>query len=454
MKWALITFGNEESYGMLFVGGELLQHAQEIRFFDGEAEDCLLEAAEWEPDFVCFSPMTTFYRRALTAANSLRIALPGVKAVFGGHHAMSAPEQVIADGVDVVVVGPVRGSIRRIVAGEEGIIQTDLTSPADLPRPARAECYVDIPRLGARYRKFVMSVLGCPWSCSYCSSGCRNRSRIFGAGHKDYYLRHRPLEDVMEELHEATSYPTLEIEWVDDDVFAGDERWLLDFMTQYKKRVGLPMYVSTTSLSVIRASAKLLGAFSEITSAVGLGVQAARAESLRIFNRKWDSEERMKEAYNRLESFGYSVNLQAIVGLPVSDPVEDAIETVKLLQRIGAGSIASIYPLEVYPGTELERYCMESGYTINHQGSGDTNTGEGGIVFHQTVIDRLRNICKLGTMFVKYNVDEKWMRALLDIDFPDSCSKELSLARYRDCVEDRIGDGAFEEIMRTTKLRY
>jgi len=33
VKFALMAFGNEESYGLLFVGGELLRLNQSIRFF-------------------------------------------------------------------------------------------------------------------------------------------------------------------------------------------------------------------------------------------------------------------------------------------------------------------------------------------------------------------------------------------------------------------------------------
>ena len=35
MRFALVSFGNEESYGLLFVGTELKRHG-EIRFFDAE----------------------------------------------------------------------------------------------------------------------------------------------------------------------------------------------------------------------------------------------------------------------------------------------------------------------------------------------------------------------------------------------------------------------------------
>jgi radical SAM superfamily enzyme YgiQ (UPF0313 family) len=458
MKFALITFGNEESYGLLFVGGELLEHEQEIRYFDGEDDDVVQHVTEWNPDFMMFSPMTTFYSAALWISRLIKRHRPGIVSVFGGHHAMSVPEIIESDGVDIVVVGPVRGSIEAILGGSVGVIKTRLTEPSDLPKPARRQYYEDIPRMGERYRKFVLSVLGCPWNCSYCSSSRGHMVSMFGAcDYKRYYLEHRPLGDVLDELKEIVSYDTTEIEWVDDDFFAGDEKWLLELAGEWRSVVNRRMYVSATSHSVLKASDKLLDRFSRIVNVVGMGVQAGRPDSLKLFNRQWDNEAKMKAAYDRLVSFGYSVNLQCIVGLPVVDPVEDAIDTIKCMQRIGAGSICSCYPLQVYPGTELEKYCKNSGIDLNDTCSGDTNSGVTGIRFDYRTAKILRNICKLATLFVKYNIDDRWLRALIGIDFDDVTSRNLSLARYRDCVVDRLkkcGELTFDSIIAGTKLRY
>jgi len=70
---------------------------------------------------------------------------------------------------------------------------------------------------------------------------------------------------------------------------------------------------------------------------------------------------------------------------------------------------------------------------------------------------RIRNICKLGTLFVKYNIDERWMRTLINVDFDDDTSKQLSLVRYRDCVVDRLGSTGrkvFDDILETMNMRY
>jgi hypothetical protein len=151
------------------------------------------------------------------------------------------------------------------------------------------------------------------------------------------------------------------------------------------------------------------------------------------------------------------VNLQAIVGLPVEDPVEDALETVKGLQRIGPGSICSVYPLQIYPGTVMERYCADNNLALSELSVGDTNTGIPGIAFGDDETKKMRNICKLATFFVKYNIDERWMRILISADFPDETSQSISMGKYYECVVDRLGDRGkelFHEIQRGMKLVF
>jgi radical SAM superfamily enzyme YgiQ (UPF0313 family) len=460
MKIALLCFGNEESYGLLFVGGELLLHGQEIRFFDAENQRVEEQVSDWGADFAFFSPMTTFYQWALDVSRGIQKRRPTVVSAFGGHHASARPRIVEDAGVDVVVIGPARGAVEQILGGTRGVIRTVPTTPADLSMPAREQYYADIPRMGKRYRKILLSMLGCQWNCTFCSSASGARSEIFGReAQTRYYLDRHPIPVILEEAQLLLRYRTQEIEWVDDDIFAGHDvdAWVQEFSDAWVREIGLPMYVSTTSASVLRASDDTLRALRRIANCVGMGVQAIRPESLALFNRRWDSESRMKQAYDRLRSFGYSVNLQAIIGVPVPDPIEDALDTVKGMQRIGPGSICSCYPLVIYPNTAMERYVTELGLSLNAFCTGDTNPGIPHIAFPPETTKQLRNLCKLATMFVKYGIEENWMRALLNVDLDDRASRELSTVRYFECVRDRLkekGDGVFQHILQTTNIRY
>jgi radical SAM superfamily enzyme YgiQ (UPF0313 family) len=284
--------------------------------------------------------------------------------------------------------------------------------------------------------------------------------KIFGIeAHKRYFLGRRPLNAVIAEAKEIMEYDTSEIEWVDDDMFCGAdiETWIPEFVSVWEKEIGIPMYISTTSHYALKVSDNVLASLRKVVKCIGLGIQAIRPHSLKLFNRSWDNEAKMKAAFERLASFGYAVNLQCIIGLPVDEPVEDAMDTIKSMQRIGSGSIISCYPLQIYPGTAIEKYCVEKGFTLNNTCTGDTNTGIPGIAFPPKVMKQIKNICKLATLFVKYGIDERWMRVLIDIDFDDQTSRHLSAVRYYECVTDRLGERGeqiFNEIVSTMRLRY
>lgn len=437
-KFALIVFGSDESYGMLFAGTEFKKHG-DIKFFDGDDIDCISSIISYLPDYICFSPMTVNINQAVMMEKFIKSAIP-VKSIYGGHHVTNATEQY----GDLTIVGSVHG----IDIEKTGRVYNGPTKATDLKVPAREEYFRDIPRMRDRYRKTILSVTGCPWNCSYCSSASENTRRVYGK--VSCALEHRNIEDIIEEAKFIKDC-TEDIEWVDDDILFGDQIWLMDFLVRWQEEIMLPMYVSTTSLSALKASDEILLKLRKSVNCVGLGVQAINPESLKLLGRAWDSKEQIKKAYDRLVSFGFRVNLQGIVGLPVEDPVEDAIQTILGVSEIGFGSIASFYPLQIYPGTKMERYCKEKGFKFNDYCEGNTNCGVPAIDFGKEINDKLAKITKLGMLVVKYGIDEKWFRALIESD------KEVATMKYYECIKDRLpgrADEIFENIKQTTNIKY
>jgi hypothetical protein len=263
----------------------------------------------------------------------------------------------------------------------------------------------------------------------------------------------------MEEILTEAKYIkdcTEEIEWVDDDIFCGDINWLDEFLDRWIEEIGLPMYVSTTSISALKVSDKILAKLRKVVNCIGMGVQATNPKSLELLGRSWDNKEQLKKAYDRLVSFGFKVNLQCIIGLPVVNTIEDAIETIEGMKYIGQGCIASCYPLQIYPNTDIERYCIDNGFRFNYSCNGDTNSGMPGINFGEITNKRIMNLCKLVTMIIKYGIDKKWYMPLIDADLTN-CSEQLSQTRYFECINDRLPERAndiFQTIISGMRLRY
>lgn len=457
-KFALIHIGNDESYGMFFVAGELLRRGFQIQWFDGDCDGVVGKVAAWDPDFVLFSPMATFFSKSLRLSNEIKAHLENVRCVFGGSHVSVVPECLKLDGVDVVVVGPVYGTLDMIIAsaGKE-LIRGKPISPAEM-FPASRECYEAIPRLSRRPTKNIMSHFGCQYNCSYCSTSFWRK--YYGPkAYKEFCLSRRPIRHLIEEAKVFLEYPTKEVALVDDDILLGgcDEQWLNEFALSWKKEIGLPIFGSLTPLSVLHASEKTLRILAELVGSVAMGIQAAREESLKLFNREFQSKEQVKAAYCRLQNFGIPARLEFIVGLPVDDPVGDALETVKLAQWVGRGTYVACFPLMLYPGTALYEWCYKRNIQLNKACSMEWHTGIGSLKFDDATDRKIRNITKLAALFVKYNIDEHWMRALIEMEMTEPASMKLSECQYYDSLLFRLGkDGVadFDRILAGMQLKY
>ena len=155
---------------------------------------------------------------------------------------------------------------------------------------------------------------------------------------------------------------------------------------------------------------------------------------------------------------GIPVKLELIVGAPVEDPVGDAVDTIKLAQRVAVpGTFVVAFPLMLYPGTALHKWCLKNNVPIRDDCSYDFYSGTGSIRFDPVIQKKLTNIAKLAAFFVKYNVDERWMRALIEMDLNDVAAKRIGESTYFESLRFRLGDQIdqeFDKILQNTKFRY
>ncbi|MCL0044986.1 radical SAM protein [Nitrospinaceae bacterium] len=457
-KFALVHIGNDEQYSLEFVAAEIEKVGHEFRWFDCAENSVIQDVTDYEPDFLCFSPLTTFFTQAVSLSKQLKECLPEAKSVFGGHHPAAMPEVIELDGVDLVITGPVHGTIEKIVSSnKKEVIEGDMISMVDI-MPSRDEYFSSIPRIGERHRKMLMSHFGCPYNCSYCSISAV-RKRYGPKAYADYYLTRRPIENIIEEAKIFLKYPTLEVDMCDDDLIYGKDvdDFFPEFAKIYKQEIDLPIYGFITPPTIVNASDKVLDTLGSLVDTVAMGVQAARSESLRLFNRQFQTEEMLQKATDRLRAFGIRTKLEVIIGLPVEDPIGDALETIKLTQRVGAGTFGAVFPLMLYPGTELWRVCKEKNIEVEEECNFDWYGGTGSVKFDPETKRKLRNLVKLGTFFIKYNIDERWMRALIEMDLTEASSKLCSENNYLTSLTFRQGDQVeehFEEILSEMKLVY
>lgn len=457
-KFALIHIGTDEVYGLEYVAAEIKRCGHQIRWFDGDTDEAVEQIIDWEAEFMCFSPLTTFFPPCLAFSQKVKSRYPQIRSVFGGHHVTAAPEAYGMDGIDTIVTGPVYGVVNQVVASTSKEVFKGEPVPMEMMNPAKGEYFEAVERIGQRHRKTIMSHFGCPYNCSYCSIS-RLRKEYSWENYRKFWLTRRPIEAIIEEAKVFQDFATKEVALEDDDMLYGNEidEWLPEFTAAWKKEIGLPIFGNVTPQTVVKVSDKTLDTMAELMDVVQMGVQADRGETLKMFNRQFQDEEQVAQAIERLEKHGISVKLELIVGNPVNDPIGDAIDTVKLAQRVSReNSFVVAFPLMLYPGTALHKWCVENNIAMRDDCTYEWYGGVGSILFDDDTQRKITNITKFAAFFVKYKVEERWMRALIEVDLNDAAAKKLGECIYYESLRFRMGkkvDEEFDTILANTKIR-
>ncbi len=475
LKWVLVHLGNDIAYGLAFVAGDLLRRGHKILWVDGgdDIEKNIKRINKFSPSYICYGPLSTEFLQALKLAKAIKKVLPSVNNVFGGHHVKAIPEELKnEEAIDYLVWGPVYGSIDKIIESPlNTLIEGAPTLPANM-QPALREYFEQIPRIGFRERKYIMSHFGCVYNCSFC---CTNVTRkAFGVKtYKEFWLARRPIENMIEEAKLFLEFDTKEVSFEDDDVLYGTHKggdgtkWLEEFKEAWKKEIDLPMYANVTPKTVVKSTDKALRVLADLADTVQMGVQTTSGDSSRLFNRHFQDEVQVTKAVKILAKHGLKVKLEVIIGLPnidnlVPDPITDAINTIQMCQRISRSipknmTWTACFPLMLYPGTQLWENCMEAGIPLNDACEFEWATGEGSVKFDLITRKRIKNMTKLATMFIKYNMSERWMRALMDIDLTEDSSRQLSECQYLESLKFRLGEDIedqFDEILESMNFKY
>lgn len=457
-RFALIHMGTDAMYGMEFVASEILKCGHRIKWFDADLHDAVSHIAKYDPHYICFSPLTTFFEPALHLARQIKKEIPDVRSVFGGVHVMAVPEVIELDGIDIVVTGPVFSTVDRIVNSQEKEVIKGCMGTLDEIMPAQKEYFTSIPRIGKRHRKAIMSHFGCAYNCSYCATSLVKKLYP-DSEYKKFWLSRRPIKNLIDEAKIFLEFPTTEVTLEDDDILYGAdiEAWLANFSAAWKKEINLPIYGFVTPSTVVSASDKTLSVLADLVDSVALGVQAVRCESLKLFNRQAQGREKVKCAFNRLKFFKIPIKMEIIIGLPVSDPVGDALDSIRFVQEIGAGTFSTVFPLMLYPGTALYSWCKQNNIPFEENCSYDWYKGIGNIKFDPETAKKLRNLSKLGTFFIKYNINEQWIKSLINMELNDEASRAISESNYLESLIFRQGEKAredFKETLALNKIRF
>jgi len=278
------------------------------------------------------------------------------KAVVGGPHFTFFPEQGITDPfIDIVVQGPGESVILDILEGRqhEKLVKGNLPDDINgIPAPDRSILY-KYKEFGSATMKRFIAARDCPNSCKYCFNHLFHR--LYADQKHKFFQRTLPVK-IIEEIKDTKERYGLGLIYFNDDDLAGDHNWLFDFCERYNSEIRLPfcgsIRANNVNYNVLKKMADAGCSF------LNIALESANPETQRFLRRGDISNQQIEDASKICESLRIKVRLQNMIGLPVRDPLGDALDTLSYNQKINpTDSWAAIF--QPFPKTDLWTYCIE-----------------------------------------------------------------------------------------------
>jgi anaerobic magnesium-protoporphyrin IX monomethyl ester cyclase len=350
----------EYPLGIGFLGTLLKQHGHEVRVFDQNVEG--LEdfglwqlASEFQPEIVGFTVITPNYPVARQQIRKFKEAYPSVSIIAGGIHATLFPEDLIADGADVVVMGEGEPVILDLVAAlaSDGdlsklpglryrsrageVIRTSghcqTTSLDDLPFVDRS--LYNLPKYT---HHSMLASRGCPHHCAFCCN-------YTGTVRADGVATRQHLRVIEEMEHLRDEYGAREIFFA-DDIFLLRKHDILEFCKENAAR-----QVGVKWIGQMRAD-RVDANIAEAMRAAGcqriyFGVESGSDRILKAAQKGMTTAQ-IRRGIRAAADAGLRVKTGWIYGLPGT--LEEQYESIPFMLDLRPHEI-SIHQLIPFPGT-------------------------------------------------------------------------------------------------------
>lgn len=335
--------------GLLYLSAWLKRNGHGVGIFDStfaRREEFASHLARERP------PVVGIYVNMMTRASVLRMIRVcrenGALVVLGGPEPANYPEEFLARGADVIVIGEGEASLQELLEhharfgregfenirgivflGPDGQLVRTVARPLlpDLdavPFPDRESidmaAYLDIWR--TRHGASSVSLIaarGCPYTCTWCSHA------VYGYTH-----RRRSPGNVVDEVEHIVRTWSPDQLWFADDVFTIHHGWLFEYADEMRRR-GLKVPFETISRED-RLNEKVVSCLAELGCVrLWVGAESGSQRILDAMKRRTDAA-RMREMVRLLQRHGIEVGTFVMLGYD-GEEMRDIEETVRHLRE-------------------------------------------------------------------------------------------------------------------------
>jgi anaerobic magnesium-protoporphyrin IX monomethyl ester cyclase len=369
-RLAFIQRNPNENLGVMILIACLKRSGHEAGCFIAAEESDVVEAVrEYAPDIIGFTTISGMHRWCIETARKLKTADNLI--VLGGPHPTFFPEVIQEDGVDIVCIGEGEeaiveladrfpdldaiGGIRNLhVKIRDSVIRNDprdlIRDLDELPFPDR-ESYYRYRALRMNSRKTVLSSRGCPYACSFCFNS--SYRRLYA--HKGKTVRFRSPGNMIQEILEIQRRYRLESVFFQDDTFVLQTDWLFPFLSDYRKKVGLPFTCLVRADLVTEEIVRALKCAGCVC--VQFGVESGNEHIRNRILGKGIADAQIIETGRLLRKHKIRFKTYNMLRIP-HETIENAFETVGINWHVKADFpwAAILHP---YPKTEVAEYMTE-----------------------------------------------------------------------------------------------
>lgn len=375
-------FGGMPPLGLAWIATTLEKHDYSVRIIDLEIENVEIKSliTDLQPKVVCISGSSHTRFESFKIAKEIKEVDTSIITLYGGPHATFTAQDTLSHikEIDVIVCGEgeytVLNVINKIIKddgnlsevagisykGKGGIIYHNPPGPRieDLDLigfPARHLLKMDSYHLNLEFINIpatsIMTSRGCPINCSYCSA-----SAMWG---KRY--TYRSAVSVADEIEEILSkYNVKGIKFFDSTLTL-NRNHIKSLCEEFQKRgFNFPweceIRVNTVDKELL-AMMKRSGCYY-----VDFGVESASPRVLKLMH-KGITIEQVENVLNWADELGIYTKVFFTYG-HIGETLEDALMTMKFVKkhRHKITSLGGGVGINIYPGTEVERYAREKSY--------------------------------------------------------------------------------------------
>ncbi|MDP8215641.1 MAG: radical SAM protein [Candidatus Euphemobacter frigidus] len=341
----------------------------------------LEKAQRFQPHVVAYSAMT-FEQIHLQAYNR-RLKESGLRflSIFGGHHYTFNPEEIEKDtGIDVICRGEGEIAFRsflqavrnnqqyhqipnlwvrndnKIIKNPLGALIHNLDESPFPDRDLLPPIYIFEKSQIYGKSTTIMFGRGCPYQCTYCFNSSWN-----SLYKNDRILRCRSVDNMIRELKLLADRfdPELFYFW-DDDFSLLPKKTIAEFCRRYKKEIKRPFSIHLNAARVDEDLIKLL-------KETGLSIATMSIEcgdehvAHTLLKRDFNNNKKIIEGFQLLNRYNIINYSQNILCLPVENPLEVDLTTIRMNIRCKP-TVAHYFILLPFPKTPIWRYAIEHGY--------------------------------------------------------------------------------------------